>query len=182
MSISSSTNSEIDFPLMNSCSLDNGCSPLRREICFSIVVLSVISGGTGSELKATHDIKIYFNIYKTNQSKNNNLKNSKQQYNENIKLLMTNYLWHRDGLNNSILDTLLLTLTLTLTLSKPSYSTIPIMRWFGSNSALCPLSTSWPTRSFTFPFANVIITSTDESYPNTQNDLFSVNIIFILLV
>ena len=31
--------------------------------------------------------KIYFNIHKTNQSKNDNLKNSKQQYNENIKLL-----------------------------------------------------------------------------------------------
>ena len=31
--------------------------------------------------------KIYFNIHKTNQSKDDNLKNSKQQYNENIKLL-----------------------------------------------------------------------------------------------
>ena len=31
--------------------------------------------------------KIYFSIHKTNQSKDDNLKNSKQQYNENIKLL-----------------------------------------------------------------------------------------------
>ena len=31
--------------------------------------------------------KIYFNIHKTNQSKDDNLKNSKQQYNENIRLL-----------------------------------------------------------------------------------------------